>query len=133
MSISDDFVMKRLLPHTLIRVAAEAAARGVHASPGTGLVDPETVAAFEKLDNTELAAELAGALAHVEELEGELEEQGETIAEALTEAGVHLYPEDEVSPPLDAPLLASMRIDIRRVVWGDRFGRGYTPDEVRRG
>ena len=28
--------------------AAEAAARGVHASPGTGLVDPETVAAFEQ-------------------------------------------------------------------------------------
>lgn len=65
---------------TARKVAAEAAARGVHASPGTGLVDPETVAAFEKLDNTELAAELAGALARVEELEGELEEQGETIA-----------------------------------------------------
>jgi len=65
---------------TARKVAAEAAARGVHASPGTGLVDPDTVAAFEKLDNTELAAELAGALARVEELESELEEQGETIA-----------------------------------------------------
>jgi ribonucleoside-diphosphate reductase alpha chain len=65
---------------TARKVAAEAAARGVHASPGTGLVDPETIAAFEKLDNTELAAELAGALARVDELQSELEEQGETIA-----------------------------------------------------
>ena len=65
---------------TARKVAAEAAARGVHASPGAGLIDPETIAEFEKLENTELAAELAGALARVDELAGELETQGETIA-----------------------------------------------------
>ncbi len=65
---------------TARKVAAEAAARGVHASPGTGLVDPETIAAFEKLESGELATELAGALARVDELESELESQGEMIA-----------------------------------------------------
>lgn len=65
---------------TARKVAAEAAARGVHASPGAGVIDPETVAEFEKLESTELAAELAGALARVDELMAELEEQGETIA-----------------------------------------------------
>ena len=65
---------------TARKVAAEAAARGVHASPGAGIIDPETIAEFEKLESTELAAELAGALARVDELAGELEEQGETIA-----------------------------------------------------
>jgi ribonucleoside-diphosphate reductase alpha chain len=83
---------------TARKVAAEAAARGVHASPGTGLVDPETVAAFEKLDNTELAAELAGALARVEELEGELEEQGETIA--ALEGGFMKQPEMRKRPAI---------------------------------
>jgi ribonucleoside-diphosphate reductase alpha chain len=65
---------------TARKVAAEAAARGVHASPGAGVIDPETVAEFEKLENTELAAELAGALARVDELASELEKQSETIA-----------------------------------------------------
>ncbi len=83
---------------TARKVAAEAAARGVHASPGTGLVDPETVAAFEKLDNTELAAELAGALARVEELEGELEEQGETIS--ALEGGFMKQPEMRKRPAI---------------------------------
>jgi ribonucleoside-diphosphate reductase alpha chain len=83
---------------TARKVAAEAAARGVHASPGTGLVDPETVAAFEKLDNTELAAELAGALARVDALEGELEEQGETIA--ALEGGFMKQPEMRKRPAI---------------------------------
>ena len=65
---------------TARKVAAEAAARGVHASPGAGVIDPETIAEFEKLESTELAAELAGALARVDELASELEVQGETIA-----------------------------------------------------
>ncbi|MCL7926884.1 MAG: vitamin B12-dependent ribonucleotide reductase [marine benthic group bacterium] len=83
---------------TARKVAAEAAARGVHASPGTGLVDPETVAAFEKLDNTELAAELAGALARVDELQSELEEQGETIA--ALEGGFMKQPEMRKRPAI---------------------------------
>jgi len=65
---------------TAKKVAAEAAARGVHATPGSGEVDPEAVAAFERLESSELAAELAGALARIGELEAEIEDKGEKIA-----------------------------------------------------
>ncbi|MDT8436497.1 MAG: vitamin B12-dependent ribonucleotide reductase, partial [Gemmatimonadota bacterium] len=65
---------------TAKKVAAEAVARGIHGTPGGAPADPEVVAAFERLDSGELAAELAGALARIGELEEELEEKGQKIA-----------------------------------------------------